>query len=147
MFSPRTVERPSSGSTVIDPFRLYSILKYTGEAFSKTSYEDIFDSNFVFTDINSSTYSRAQEIEALKAILALHKRETINTIWDTCNDVGDKHGDHTLTLCRSFKVTFSSVAGVTIDSGKAQFDLRQSLDNTWTILKWSEEGQQTIFHP
>jgi hypothetical protein len=147
MFSPRTVESPGSGSSVTDPFRLYSILKYTGEAFSKTSYEDVFDSNFVFIDFNGASSSRGTEIEALHRIVASCKCDSINTVWDTCNDVGEIHGDHTLTLCRSYKVTFISATGVTIDSGKTQFDLRESLDNTWTIVRWNEEGQQTIFHP
>lgn len=148
MFSPRIVEKPSNGSTVSDPFRLYSILEYTGEAFSKTSYEDIFDSSFVFIDVNNVKSSRDQEIEALKAITASCKCDSINTVWDTCNGIGEIQGDNTLTLCRSFKVTFFSASGATIDSGKAEFYLRRSSENTWTIVTWTEGGtQRSIFHP
>ena len=148
MFSPRIVEKPSNGSTVSDPFRLYSILEYTGEAFSKTSFEDIFDSSFVFIDVNNVKSSRDQEIEALKAITASCKCDSINTVWDTCNGIGEIQGDNTLTLCRSFKVTFFSTSGATIDSGKAEFYLRRSSENTWTIVTWTEGGtQRSIFHP
>ena len=148
MFSPRNVEKPISGSSVSDPFRLYSILEYTGEAFSKTSYEDIFDSSFVFIDVNNIKSSRDQEIEALKAITASCKCDSINTVWDTCDGVHEIQGDNTLTLCRSFKVTFFSATVSTIDSGKAEFYLRRSSENTWTIVTWTEEGaQRSIFHP
>lgn len=147
MFSPRIVERPGSGPSITDPFRLYSILKSTGETFSKTSYEDIFDINFMFTDANLSSYGRAQEIEALRKLIAVHRQDSISTVWDTCNGVLEIHGDHSMTLCRIFKVTFTGASGVVTDSGKTQFELRQSPDNTWTIFKWSEEGQRTVFHP
>ncbi|MGB7567603.1 MAG: hypothetical protein WBM07_07080 [Chitinivibrionales bacterium] len=149
MFSSRTVENPViNSSSINDPFSLYTILNYTGEEFSKTDYEDIFDSNFVFIDIDGAQSSRDEEIERLKGIAASCKCDSINTVWDTCNGVTEIQGDNTLTLCRSYKVSFFSVTGATIDSGKAQFHVRRSAENTWTILSWTEEGlQRSIFHP
>src|SRR5271157_3943066 len=112
MFSPRTVENPViNSSSINDPFSLYTILNYTGEEFSKTDYEDIFDSNFVFIDVDGAQSSREEEIERLKGISASCKCDSINTIWDTCNGVTEIQGDNTLTLCRSYKVSFFSATG------------------------------------
>jgi len=145
MFSPRTVENPLvNSSSINDPFRLSTILEYTGEQFSKTDYEDIFDSSFVYIDVNNIQYTRDQEIQAL-TVLGSCKCDSINTVWDTC---GIAPGDNSYTLCRSFTVTFFSASGATVDSGKAQFKVVRSAENTWTILSWTEEGlQRSIFHP
>jgi hypothetical protein len=145
MFSPRTVENPLvNSSSINDPFRLSTILEYTGEQFSKTDYEDIFDSSFVYIDVNNIQYTRNQEIQAL-TVLNSCKCDSINTVWDTC---GIAPGDNSYTLCRSFTVTFFSASGPTVDSGKAQFKVVRSAENTWTILSWTEEGlQRSIFHP
>jgi hypothetical protein len=147
MFSPRTIEKPTSGSTVTDPFQLYTILKNTGYSFSKTSYEDIFDTGFVFIDGNNASFTRTDEIEALKAIVASCGCDSINTAWDTCNGPQEIHADNALTLWRSFKVTFFSGTSATVDSGKAEFNVRRSAENTWTVITWNEGPQRTIFHP
>jgi hypothetical protein len=149
MFSPRTVESPQvNSSSLKDPFSLNTILMYTGEQFSKTDYEDIFDTNFVFIDFYGQQYDRNLEIQHLK-VLGSCKCDSITTVWDTCPGVGEIQGDNTLTLCRSFTVTFFSTSGeATVDSGKAEFKVGRSAENTWTILSWTEEGpQRSIFHP
>jgi hypothetical protein len=145
LFTPRNVEPPGD-DTFIDPFRLGSILNGTGAQFSKTSYEDIFDSNFQFKAWDNVAYSRENEIERLKTIKASCNC-SLSTEWDTCENVGEIRNETSMTLCRTFFVTHHYSSGTTIDTGEVEFSLSQLSINTWTIVLWKEGSTRSIFHP
>lgn len=146
IFTPRTVEKPG-GEVFSDPFHLYSILDKTGEQFTKTSYEDIFDSTFQFIAWDNATYNRYDEIEKLKTLKASCNCDSFSTVWDTCEGVGEKREESSMTLCRTFFLTYYSDGSKDIDSGKVQFKLNRSAGNIWTIVLWEEQVSRSVFHP
>jgi hypothetical protein len=146
IFTPRTVEKPS-GEISGDSFSLYSILDKTGEQFSKTAYEDIFDENFIFKAWDNATYDREKVIEQLKTLKATCACEKISTNWDTCGNIGEIREGNSMTLCRTFYVTYFRSNGNISDTGKAKFTLNRSSGNIWTIMVWEEEVTRSIFHP
>jgi hypothetical protein len=146
IFTPQPVEKPA-GETLSDPFRVYSILENTGEQFSKTSYEDIFDTNFAFIAWDNSNYNRERTIEKLKTLNATCACEKISAVWDTCGNIGEIREGTSMTLCRTFYVTYFRSSGNKSDTGKAEFTLNRSSGNIWTIVEWKEEISRSIFHP
>jgi hypothetical protein len=144
LFTPRNVENPGD-DTFIDPFRLDSILNGTGEKFSKASYEDILDDNFQFIAWDNTTYNRDREIERLKTLKA--SNSTLSTVWDTCEGTGEIRGETSMTLCRTFFVTYGNSNNIVTDTGKVEFTLTRSSGNIWTILEWNESSIRSIFHP
>ncbi len=146
IFTPQQVEKPA-GETFSDPFRVYSILEKTGEQFSKTAYEDIFDQNFQFIAWDNATFNREIVIEQLKTLKASCTCEKISTVWDTCWNFGEIRGENSMYLCRTFYVTFFKSSGNVSDTGKVEFTLNRSSGNIWTITGWKEEVNRSIFHP
>lgn len=144
LFTPQHVEVPSG--TSIDPFRLDLILQKTGEKFSKTAYEDLFDINFRFIAWDNAVYTRENEIEALKLLKASY--DSLATIWDTCEGVGEIREGNTMTLCRTFYISiFNDQGSSLLDSGKVQFTLNRLSGNIWTIVQWQEGSTRSKFHP
>jgi hypothetical protein len=146
IFTPRPVEKPT-GQTFVDPFRLYTILDKTGEQFSKTAYEDIINEHFTFIAWDNATYSRDNIIEQLKTLNASCNCEKINTVWDTCLGTGEIRVADTLTICRTFIVTYYRSSGNVSDTGKVQFVLNRSSGSIWTVVLWKEGLIRSIFHP
>jgi hypothetical protein len=146
MFTPRSVEKPID-TTFEDPFRLYSILNKTGEQFSKTSYEDILDTNFRFIAWDYAAYTRESEIEQLKKLQASCNCDSISTIWDTCSKNIETRNDTSMTLCRTYFVTYNYSNSKVTDTGSVEFFLVRQTGNTWKISLWQENVQRSIFHP
>jgi hypothetical protein len=143
IFTPNQVEKPA-GEMFSDPFRLYSILENTGEQFSKTGYEDIFDENFKFIAWDNASYNKETMIEQLKTLKA---SDSISTVWDTCGGVGEIREGNTLTLCRTYYLTYFRPSGNVSDTGKINFTLNRSQGSIWTIMVWEEGVARSIFHP
>jgi hypothetical protein len=134
IFSPRDSQQPlPAGRT--DPLNFSRIMDSTGYQFAKLQYEDLFNENVTYTDINSSISYKTQLIQ--KLLLIQRQNPDIQVKWMT--GIIFRKPNDTIYLNGLKYAIF--IAGDTTaapdDSGTSDFTVvRENAD--WHIFMWRD---------
>jgi hypothetical protein len=149
IFSPRDSEQPVTPENV-DPLNFAAIMEKsgsdglgTGEKFTRLRYEDLFDDDLVYEDINSGVYTKGQLIQRLHQIQIQYP--SIKITWD-----GGKWWKRSDTLIFT-DITYSIEimgAGSQIETGSSNFIVVK--DWEWHIAQWRDapgKPDKSFFSP
>ncbi|MDD5673126.1 MAG: hypothetical protein PHC61_03095 [Chitinivibrionales bacterium] len=143
IFDPRPVEQPALAAAV-DPLNFAQILTVTSIRFSKLSYEDLFNAEFVYYDATGIGYDRATELSRLSAIDNHSSYDTFSVAWGLDTNYSDPQSfsrTEPVTIYRKYTAFARPRGGAVINfSGTSRFVLSYLDNNFWTISRWDDGG-------
>ena len=149
IFSPRDSELPVTPENV-DPLNFAAIMEKsgsdglgTGEKFAKLRYEDLFDDELTYEDINSGVYTKGQLIQRLQQIPIQYP--SIKVTWEG----GEwwKRSDTLIFTDIKYSIETAG-AGSQIETGRSNFIVVKGWE--WHIAQWRDApGKQdkSFFSP
>jgi hypothetical protein len=133
IFTPRQSEPPTPPERP-DPLNFSTIMP-VGYQFTKLDYEDLFNENLIYFDINSSSSNKAQLIQKLQLIQ--RQNATISVQW-TAGNVIPKPNDTFYLNGLQYKVFLTgNTAATPDDSGSSDFVVVES-NSDWQICSWRD---------
>ena len=152
IFDPRSVETPLQTTVAVDPLNFSQLLAPTSIRFSKLSYEDLFNPDFVYFNATDHESDRTTLLNRLTAIYNHSIYDTFSVAWSLDTNYSDPKVfslSAPVTIYRNYTAFAKPHGGAIIYySGTSQFVLTYlESNNFWTILQWNDGGVPSLFDP